>query len=225
MMETEFRLTVNGVERSVTCEPDTPLLDVLRHDLGLAGPRFGCGMGLCGACFVLIGDRARSSCDLPVSAVDGAVITVEGLPAGDRLHPVQQAFIDEQAVQCGYYTSGMVIAAAGLLRERSVPTEQEVREALDGNLCRCGVHGRIVRAVQRAAGSPPASQPPARVPAEDTPTGQGPMLARWLDFSRDGEVTIRIGKVEYGQGIWTALAQVAAEELQVALARVRVAPV
>ena len=79
-METEFRLTVNGVERSVACEPDTPLLDVLRHDLGLAGPRFGCGMGLCGACFVLIGDRARSSCDLPVSAVDGAVITVEGLP-------------------------------------------------------------------------------------------------------------------------------------------------
>jgi len=97
MMETEFGLTVNGAERSVTCEPDTPLLDVLRHDLGLAGPRFGCGMGLCGACYVLIGDRARSSCDLPVSAVDGPVITVEGLSAGARLHPVQQAFIDEQA--------------------------------------------------------------------------------------------------------------------------------
>ena len=161
-METEFRLTVNGAERSVACEPDTPLLDVLRHDLGLAGPRFGCGMGLCGACFVLIGDRARSSCDLPVSAVDGAVITVEGLPAGDRLHPVQQAFIDEQAVQCGYCTSGMVIAAAGLLRERSVPTEQEVREALDGNLCRCGVHGRIVRAVRKAAGMQPARQPASR---------------------------------------------------------------
>ena len=96
-METGFRLTVNGAERGVTCEPDTPLLDVLRHDLGLAGPRFGCGMGLCGTCFVLIGGRARSSCDLPVSAVDGPVITVEGLAAGDRLHPVQQAFIDEQA--------------------------------------------------------------------------------------------------------------------------------
>ena len=102
----------------MTCEPDTPLLDVLRHDLGLAGPRFGCGMGLCGACLVLIGGRARSSCDLPVSAVDGPVITVEGLSVGGRLHPVQQAFIDEQAAQCGYCTSGMVMAAVGLLRER-----------------------------------------------------------------------------------------------------------
>jgi nicotinate dehydrogenase subunit A len=236
-METEFRLTVNGAERSVTCEPDTALLDVLRHDLGLAGPRFGCGMGLCGACFVLIGDRARSSCDLPVSAVDGPVISVEGLPAGDRLHPVQQAFIDEQAVQCGYCTSGMVIAAAGLLREHSAPTEQEVREALDGNLCRCGVHGRIVRAVRKVAGRtsdgqtgvphPPAGSPPTSQPLpEVAPTGPGPVLAppsdspgplsvgpsvpsgasplpadlaanpvlaRWLDFSRDGEVTIRVG--------------------------------
>src|SRR6516165_1151400 len=85
-MGTELRLTVNGAEQSVTCEPDTPLLDVLRHDLGLAGPKFGCGMGLCGACFVLIGGRARSSCDLPASAVDGPVITVEGLPAGGQLH-------------------------------------------------------------------------------------------------------------------------------------------
>jgi nicotinate dehydrogenase subunit B len=274
MVETESRLTVNGVERRVTCEPDTPLLDVLRHDLGLAGPRFGCGMGLCGACFVLIGDRARSSCDLPVPAVDGPVITVEGLPDGDgRLHPVQQAFIDEQAAQCGYCTSGMVIAAVGLLRGRCPPTEHEVREALDGNLCRCGAHGRIVRAVLKAAGrtseGPTAALPPSagRLPASQAPTGvpavgiraaegpllappsgspgplsvgpavpsgvsplpadlaANPVLARWLDFSQDGEVTIRTGKVEYGQGIWTALAQVAAEELQVALARVRVAPV
>ncbi|HME66908.1 MAG TPA: 2Fe-2S iron-sulfur cluster-binding protein, partial [Streptosporangiaceae bacterium] len=270
MTETEFRLTVNGAERSVTCEPDTPLLDVLRHDLGLAGPRFGCGMGLCGACFVLIEGRARASCDLPMSALDGRVTTVEGLPGdGGRLHPVQQAFIDEQAAQCGYCTSGMVMAAAGLLRDRPAPAEQEVREALDGNLCRCGAHGRIIRAVLTAAGRmsggpavvpcPPAGQVLAsQVPAGGTQPGQGPVLAppsgspsplvaesgvpsgvsplpadlaanpvlaRWLDFSRDGEVTIRIGKVEYGQGIWTALAQVAAEELQVALARVRVAPV
>jgi nicotinate dehydrogenase subunit B len=269
MNETEFRLTVNGAERSVTCEPDTPLLDVLRHDLGLAGPRFGCGMGLCGACFVLIGDCARSSCDLPVSAVGGPVTTVEGLPDGGRLHPVQQAFIDEQAAQCGYCTSGMVMAAVGLLRDRPAPAEQEVREALDGNLCRCGAHGRIIRAVLRAAGRSPGGQaavpPPSaghvvasRVPAGGTRPGEGPVLAprsgssgplaaesgvpqgasplpadlaanpvlaRWLDFSRDGEVTIQIGKVEYGQGIWTALAQVAAEELLVALARVRVAPV
>jgi aerobic-type carbon monoxide dehydrogenase small subunit (CoxS/CutS family) len=264
-METEFRLTVDGAERSVTCLPDTPLLDVLRHDLGLAGPKFGCGMGLCGACFVLIEGRARSSCDLPVSAVDGPVITVDGLADGDgRLHPVQQAFIDEQSAQCGYCTSGMVMAAVGLLRDRPAPTEQEVREALDGNLCRCGTYDRIIRAVEKAAGqtsggSAVVSRPPAgqvlvsQVPAGGTQAGEGPMLAprppvaesgvqssasplpadlaanpvlaRWLDFSRDGEVTVRTGKVEYGQGIWTALAQVAAEELQVALARVRVASV
>src|SRR5580658_7670269 len=260
-METEFRLTVNGAERSVTCEPDTPLLDVLRHDLGLAGPKFGCGTGLCGACFVLIEGRARASCDLPVSAVGGPVTTVEGLPRGGRLHPVQQAFVDEQAAQCGYCTSGMMIAAVGLPRDRPAPTEQEVREGLDGNLCRCGTHGRIIRAVQKAAGrmsggravvpGPPAeevlvSQVPAgggAVPAPPSgslvaesgvPAGVSPLpadlaanpvLARWLDFSRDGEVTIRTGKVEYGQGIWTALAQVAAEELQVTLARVRVAAV
>jgi nicotinate dehydrogenase subunit A len=161
MDEDEFRLTVNGAERSVTCEPDTPLLDVLRHDLGLAGPRFGCGMGLCGACFVLIEGRARSSCDLPVSAVSGPVITVEGLPASGRLHPVQQAFIDEQAAQCGYCTSGMVITAVALLRDHPSPSEQEVREALDGNLCRCGAHGRIIRAVLKAAGQDPAPQVPA----------------------------------------------------------------
>src|SRR5215469_18095148 len=163
-METEFRLTVNGAERGVTCEPDTPLLDALRHDLGLAGPRFGCGMGLCGACYVLIGGRARSSCDLPVSAVDGPVVTVEGLPADGRLHPVQQAFIDEQAAQCGYCTAGMVMAAAGLLRERPAPTEQEVREALDGNLCRCGAQGRIVRAVLKAADQGPVPAAPSGSP-------------------------------------------------------------
>jgi CO/xanthine dehydrogenase Mo-binding subunit/aerobic-type carbon monoxide dehydrogenase small subunit (CoxS/CutS family) len=269
MTETEFRLTVNGAERSVACEPDTPLLDVLRLELGLAGPKFGCGMGLCGACFVLIEGRARASCDLAVSAVGGPVTTVEGLLDGGRLHPVQQAFIDEQAAQCGYCTSGMVMAAAGLLRDRPAPAEQEVREALDGNLCRCGTHSRIIRAVQKAAermsgGRAAISSPPAaevlvsQVPAAGTPAGAGPVLAppsgspsplvaesgvpssvfplpadlaanpvlaRWLDFRRDGEVMIRTGKVEYGQGIWTALAQVAAEELQVTLARVRVASV
>jgi nicotinate dehydrogenase subunit B len=269
-METEFRLTVNGAERSVTCEPDTPLLDVLRHDLGLAGPKFGCGMGLCGACVVLIGGRARASCDLPVSAVGGPVTTVEGLRGGGGgLHPVQQAFIDEQAVQCGYCTSGMVVAAAGLLADRPAPTEQEVRAALDGHLCRCGTYDRIVRAVQKAAaqtsGGPAVVPRPAawqmlvsQVPVSGDQPGEGPklappsdsprppvaesgvqsagsplpadlaanpVLARWLDFSRDGEVTVRVGKVEYGQGIWTALAQVAAEELQVALARVQMAPV
>src|SRR5215469_6910667 len=255
-METDdFCLVVNGTEQTVTCEPDTPLLDVLRHDLGLAGPRFGCGLGLCGACYVLVNGRARSSCDLPVSAVDGPVTTVEGLAAGGRLHPVQQAFLDEQAAQCGYCTSGMVMSAAALLRDQPAPAEPDVRRALEGNLCRCGCHGRIVRAVLRAASGPATAARPvaaeAAAPGASTPaaastagaTGDlsepaapgaaelpadlaaNPLLSGWLDFGLPGEVTIRTGKVEYGQGIWTALAQIAAEELQVGLSRVRVAPV
>ncbi len=253
-METEeFLLTVNGAQHAVRCEPDTPLLDVLRHDVGLAGPGFGCGLGLCGACVVLTGGRARSSCDLPVSAVDSPVTTVEGLPSGGRLHPVQQAFLDEQAAQCGYCTAGMVMAAVDLLRRNPAPGEPDVRAALEGNLCRCGAHGRIVRAVLRAArqesGPPepdrdpeqgavtqsrPAAAGSERTGARPAPAGAGalpgslaanPLLGRWLDFGRRGEVTVRVGKVEYGQGIWTALAQVAAEELQVDLSRVRMAPV
>jgi len=246
-METEeFLLVVNGAEHTVSCEPDTPLLDVLRHDLGLSGPAFGCGQGLCGACMVLINGRAQSSCNLPVSAANGPVTTVEGLPTGGRLHPVQQAFLDEQAAQCGYCTAGMVMTAVDLLRDNPAPAEKEVRAALEGNLCRCGTHGRIVRAVLRAAGQAPCPPPrPASTPSRpvsapprpaSTPSrpvsaalpaslAANPVLARWLDFGRDGEVTVRSGKVEYGQGIWTALAQVAAEELQVGLARVRMAPV
>ncbi|HUE61022.1 MAG TPA: (2Fe-2S)-binding protein [Acidimicrobiales bacterium] len=143
MIGSEFLLSVNGVERNVTCEPDTPLLDVLRDTLGLAGPKYGCGIGECGACLVLVDGRARASCDLPVSAVTGPVISVERLPVGGRLHPVQQAFIDEQAAQCGYCTSGMVVAAVALLHECPAPTDRQVREALDNNLCRCGAFGRI----------------------------------------------------------------------------------
>jgi nicotinate dehydrogenase subunit A len=146
------RLVVNGVSHEVNCAPDTPLLDLLRYDLGLAGPRFGCGAGLCGACFVLVAGRARSSCDLPVQAAEGAEITtVEGLATGDGLHPVQQAFLDRQAAQCGYCTSGMIISAAGLLAEDPSPSEARVRQALDGNLCRCGSHQRIIAAVLDAA--------------------------------------------------------------------------
>jgi nicotinate dehydrogenase subunit A len=151
-----FRLLVNGVERMVRCEPGTLLLDVLRHDLGLSGPKFGCGIGLCGACFVLIEGRARSSCDLPVWAAAGQEITtVEGLATGSGLHPVQHAFIGEQAAQCGYCTAGMVISAVALLRDTPAPTEDQVREALDGNLCRCGTHRRIVNAVLKAGGGAP----------------------------------------------------------------------
>ena len=163
-----IRATVNGTERVIQCEPDAPLLDVLRQDLGLAGPRFGCGVGLCGACFVLIGGRARSSCDFPAWAAEGQdITTVEGLADGGTMHPVQQAVVDEQAAQCGYCTSGMIISAVALLRDNPAPTEAEVRSALDGNLCRCGSHQRILKAVLRA---PPSSAAAAR-PAGNAPDG------------------------------------------------------
>jgi nicotinate dehydrogenase subunit A len=162
MEQHELHMTVNGAGRTLACEPDAPLLDVLRHGLGLSGPRFGCGLGLCGACFVLIDGRARSSCDFPAWAAEGRqVTTVEGLLDGETLDAVQQAFIDEQAAQCGYCTSGMVVSAVALLRGNDTPSEREVREALDGNLCRCGAHRRIVGAVMKAAGQLAGQSGPA----------------------------------------------------------------
>jgi nicotinate dehydrogenase subunit A len=159
MEQQELHVTVNGEAHTLAADPDSPLLDVLRAGLGLAGPRFGCGLGLCGACMVIIDGKARTSCDYPAWAAEGTTVTtVEGLRDGDRLHPVQQAFLDEQAAQCGYCTSGMIVAAAALLAANPAPTEQEVREALDGNLCRCGVHGRIVAAVLKAAARRPSGQ-------------------------------------------------------------------
>ena len=152
MEQRELRVTVNGEAHVLAGDPDSPLLDVLRAGLGLAGPRFGCGLGQCGACMVIIDGKARSSCDYPAWAAEGTTVTtVEGLRDGDRLHAVQQAFLDEQAAQCGYCTSGMIVAAAALLAASPAPTEREVREALDANLCRCGTHGRIVAAVLKAA--------------------------------------------------------------------------
>jgi nicotinate dehydrogenase subunit A len=157
-MQQELHVTVNGAARAISCEPDAPLLDVLRHELGLSGPRFGCGMGLCGACFVLMDGQARSACDFPAWAAEGKeVTTVEGLAASGPLHAVQQAFIDEQAAQCGYCTSGMVVSAVALLRRNPSPDEDQVREALDGNLCRCGAHRRIVNAVLAAASASQAA--------------------------------------------------------------------
>jgi nicotinate dehydrogenase subunit A len=139
MEQHELHVTVNGAGRTLHCEPDAPLLDVLRHDLGLSGPRFGCGLGLCGACLVLIDGEPRSSCDFPARAAEGRqVTTVEGLTDGETLDVVQQAFIDEQAAQCGYCTSGMVVSAVALLRSNHSPTEREVRVALDRKLCRAG---------------------------------------------------------------------------------------
>jgi nicotinate dehydrogenase subunit A len=137
-------LVVNGTRHEVACDPDTPLLYVLRNDLGLVGAKFGCGLGLCGACNVLVDGHPTHSCDTPVWAVAGKqVTTVEGL-AG---HPLQETFVDEQALQCGYCTAGMVVTAAALLEKEPDVGEDGVRRALDGNLCRCGAHNRIVRAV------------------------------------------------------------------------------
>lgn len=145
-------LTVNRQTHTIDTDPTTPLLYVLSDDLGLRGPKFGCGLGQCGACTVISGGRAIRSCVTPVSAVSSAEITtLEGLGTPERPHPIQKAFIDEQAAQCGYCTSGMVVSAVALLRGNHAPTEREVREALDGNLCRCGAHRRIVGAVMKAA--------------------------------------------------------------------------
>ena len=143
---------VNGQREEDRTERDTALLSVLRNHLGLTGTRFGCGLGLCGACLVLIDGRPAYSCDTPVWAVgDRDVTTVEGLGAPGQPHPVAQAIIDGQAAQCGYCISGVVVGAAGLLAANDDPSEEEVRAALDRNLCRCGAHNRIVRAVLAAA--------------------------------------------------------------------------
>ena len=145
-------LQVNGVRRPVAAHRDTPLLYVLRNDLGLVGSRFGCGSGQCGACLVLVDGRAIASCDLPIWSVAGKQITtVEGLGTNGELHPVQKALIAEQAAQCGYCMSGIAVAAAALLAVNRKPTEEQIRAALDKNLCRCGSHNRVVKAVMQAA--------------------------------------------------------------------------
>ena len=145
-------LKVNGATRVVSAEPDTPLLYVLRNDLELNGAKFGCGLAQCGACTVLIDGRAARSC---VTAIDtlgnSEITTIEGLGTIDKPHPLQRAFMEEQAAQCGYCINGMIMTAKELLDRNPKPTEKEVREGLAANLCRCGTHGRIIRAVLKAS--------------------------------------------------------------------------
>jgi len=151
-MDTRFVLNVNGQQHTVTAAPDTPLLYVLRNDLELNGPQYGCALEQCGACMVLLGAKATHSCHLPLSEVGSAPITtLEGLSEAGELHPVQRAFIEQQAAQCGYCSNGMIISAAALLWKTPHPSDAQVRATLDGNLCRCGSHLRILRALQRAA--------------------------------------------------------------------------
>jgi nicotinate dehydrogenase subunit A len=150
MPSVRFRL--NGVETAVDADPDRSLLDILRGPLRMTGPHFGCGANECGACNVMIADRAVASCDTPLwSVADKDITTIEGLGTAQRPHPLQSAFIAEQALQCGYCIPGILISAAALLKKNPNPSDREVRTALDGNLCRCGSHNRIVKAVLRAA--------------------------------------------------------------------------
>ena len=151
VVKQRFHLTVNGAQVDVDAEPETPLLSVLRNDLELRGTRFGCGVALCGACFVQVDGAVLPSCDTPIwSAEQKSVVTVEGLAQGERLHPVQQALLDAQAGQCGYCLSGLLVSAAALLDANPRPDEGAVLEALERNLCRCGVQRRIVGAIIKA---------------------------------------------------------------------------
>ena len=231
-----LRLRVNGETRQLNVNPATPLLYVLRNELGLSSPKHGCGTELCGACKVLIDGVDAPSCQLPVShAADLEITTLEGFGAGDELHPLQEAFLEEQAAQCGFCTAGMIIAAQGLLNRVRYPTDEDIGAALSNNLCRCGVYDRVRRAIKLRIGR--LEEPihevahPAPVDNAERTSQASPSLAAhdqhdqiedWIRFNADGAVTIYSGKAELGQGIKTALAQIAADELDVALERIRV---
>jgi nicotinate dehydrogenase subunit A len=154
-MATSVNLHVNGRATTVSVDdPDMPLLYALRNDLHLHGPRFGCGLGQCGACTVHINGEAVRSCITPISTVgDGRIVTLEGLGSAEKPHPVQAAFIEEQAVQCGYCINGMIMQSAAFLDKHAKPSDDEITQELANNLCRCGTHLRILRAVKRAAGT------------------------------------------------------------------------
>ena len=147
-----IHLNVNGVARAVSADPETPLLYVLRNDLKLKGARYGCGLGLCGACTVIMDGAAVQSCDVPVSAVAGkSITTIEGIGTPEAPHPLQRAFIEKQAAQCGYCITGIIMSAKALLDVKPDPSDGEIREALARNLCRCGTHTRILKAIRAAA--------------------------------------------------------------------------
>jgi len=239
-MPQEITLKVNGRIHRVHIEPDTPLLYVLRNDLGLKGAKFACGLGQCGACKIIIDGQAVPSCQISVRSVQGREITtLEGLGTADDLHPLQKAFIEEQAVQCGFCVSGMIIAATALLDRNPRPTDAEIQAEMADNLCRCGVYDRVLRAVKRAAGRPVKSPPyEERVgreresqpePQSLTSTNalprslvQTPDLDSWVRINTDGTITLFTGKVELGQDIRTSVAMIGADELDVPLERIRV---
>ena len=223
-MET-VSLSVNGSKIDVTADADTPLLDILRNHLGLLGTKFGCGLEQCGCCMVLVDGRPEKSCGKALSTVAGReIMTIEGLGTPDRPHPLQQAFLDEQAGQCGYCLAGILISAKALLDHNPSPSRREIAEALDDNICRCGSHHRILRAVALAAERMRAGRSLAMSAA--APTALPPLLAanprldQWVGFDQPGRVRVSTGRVEIGQGVLTAMRQIAAEELDVSLDRI-----
>ena len=238
-MPQEITLNVNGHTHTLTLEPDTPLLYILRNDLGLKSAKFGCGLGQCGACKVLVDGKATHACRTPVGSVQGhEVTTIEGLGTAEALHPLQQAFIDEGAVQCGFCTSGMIITAKALLDRTPHPTDADIQAAMTGNLCRCGTYDRVRRAIQRAAGNsepfptfeiqiqslqPTTHNPQPTIPESlPRPLLQNPDLDDWVRVNTDGTITLFTGKVELGQDLRTSVAMIGADELDVSLARIRV---
>jgi CO/xanthine dehydrogenase Mo-binding subunit/aerobic-type carbon monoxide dehydrogenase small subunit (CoxS/CutS family) len=232
-MPSPITLNVNGQRREVHAAPDTPLFYILRNDLGLKSPKFGCGLEQCGACKVLVNGEARPSCRLPISQLQGAEITtVEGLTPDGSLSSVQEAFVAEQAAQCGFCTTGMIIAAHGLLQQHPLPSDEQIGDALSDHLCRCGVYDRVRRAVRRASGQrvPEAPYETERVEPEGNSQTiplphslqRSPELDSWLRINEDGTITLFSGKVELGQGLKTAIAQIGAEELDVNVERIRV---
>jgi CO/xanthine dehydrogenase Mo-binding subunit/aerobic-type carbon monoxide dehydrogenase small subunit (CoxS/CutS family) len=236
----EIRLRVNGRTHTLTVEPDTPLLYILRNDLGLKAAKFACGLEQCGACQILVNGEAVPSCRLPVRSVQGREITtLEGLGTEDNLHALQAAFIEEQAVQCGFCTPGMIIRAKALLDRCPQPSDDQIRAEMSANLCRCGVYDRVLRAIKRAAGLPVASPAygdgglvePEGQPAARVRIGQGalphtlaqtPSLDAWVRINSDGTITLFTGKAELGQDIRTSIAMIGADELDVSLDRIRV---
>jgi nicotinate dehydrogenase subunit B len=223
------RLVVNGEKRSLDVDPSTPLVLVLRHDLGLSGVRAGCAIGECGGCVVLVDGEPARSCQTQLLAVAGREVTTpEGLGTPADPHPVQQAFLHEQAAQCGYCVNGIIMSVAGMLGRDPAPDEASIQATLAGHLCRCGAHHRILRAVRRLAGrdvpSAPRLQParglgPAAVtPEPAAPPGAlaaAPRIEQWLRPLPDGRIEVLSGRVELGQGVRTALAQLVAAELEV----------
>ena len=236
----EITLKVNGHIHRVEVEPDTPLLYVLRNDLGLKGAKFACGLEQCGACKIIIDGQAVPSCRISVRSVQGREITtLEGLGTPDNLHPLQEAFIEEHAVQCGFCVSGMIISAKALLDRNPHPTDAEIQSEMTDNLCRCGVYDRLLRAIKRGAGLPvktpsyredlkfepdvkSETQPPEKTDELPGSLMWTPDLDSWIRVNTDGTITVFTGKAELGQDLRTSVAMIGAEELDVSLDRIRV---